>query len=195
MAGERKLTEILEESDKVSKAGLVTRQERADEMLLTAVKGDPFGAVLYMKGKANWRWPLWRKTTVSVQDGWRKEILEEAAKVARHNPANKASSLRAGDLLSMLFEHAVHILGMPLGDLDTWTKRVFDASESVVLGPKTQHEKTPHPRSKERRILTALYQRYVENNHKKPEWLLRTHEPGLKKFFTVPGSGESSTDD
>ncbi len=150
----------------------------------------------------------------------------------------------------------MHNLGMSLGDLDTWAKRVFDAPESVnrasatiskhrlekfnvypikeynlfqgvlkdsKLGPvkpldpknadamtawrlednqfyleyvlKTpfpiqEHEKTPHPRSKERRILTVLFQKYFENNKDKPEWLLRAREPGITKFFPVPGSVE-----
>jgi hypothetical protein len=251
----------LEEADRASKASLATRQERADEMQLTAEKGDPLGAMLYTLGKANLRWPLWRKATVPVQDGWRKEILEEAAKGRRASTSNKARAQVSDDLLSLLFEHAVHSFGVPLGDLDTWAKRVFDASEAVnrktttvsahrlqkfnvyptseyylfqralkasKLGPaepldkknvaamatwrredndfyldyvlKTpfpiqQREKTPHPRSTERRILTAMYQRYYEKNKNKPEWLIRAHEPGLKKFFTVPGSGESSADD
>jgi hypothetical protein len=61
--------------------------------------------------------------------------------------------------------------------------------------PIQEHEKTPHPRAQERRILTVLFQKYFENNKCKPEWLLRTLEPGITKFFPVPGSVESSTDD
>ncbi len=183
-------------------------------------------------------------------------MMQESAR-----KSNKGNTQKFSDLLSVFFEHAVHNLGMPLGDLDTWTKRVFDASESVnrftgtvskhrlekfnvypikeynlfqgdqkdsKLGPvkpldtknvdamaacrlednefyldyvlKTpfpiqEHEKTPHPRSQERRILTVLFQKYFENNKGKPEWLLRTREPGITTFFPAPGSVESSADD
>jgi hypothetical protein len=34
--------------------------------------------------------------------------------------------------------------------------------------PIQQHEKTPYPRSPERRILTVVYQKYFEVNKKKP---------------------------
>ena len=180
----------------------------------------------------------------------------EAAKKSIHH-VNQGKTQKASDITSMLFQHAVHNLGLPLGDLDAWAKRVFDASEAVTrasttisahrlhkfnvhpikeynlfqgslrdsnLGPVKpldtkndeamkawrradndfylgyvlrtpfpieQHEKTPHPRSQERRILTALYHKYFENNRKKPEWLLRTHKPGLTDFFTVPASART----
>jgi hypothetical protein len=68
--------EILEAADRAQKASLTIRQERADEMRLTAKKGDPLGAMLYSLGKANLRWPLWRRATLTQKDGWRKEILE-----------------------------------------------------------------------------------------------------------------------
>ena len=81
--------EILEESDRVQKAGLATRQERADEILLTAVKGDPLGVMLYSSGKANLRWPLWRGGTNTQQDGWRKEILEESDRAQKAGLATR----------------------------------------------------------------------------------------------------------
>ena len=78
----------MEESDRAQKEGLPTRQDRVDEMLLTAIKGDPLGVMLYNLGKANLHWSLWSGDTKTQQDGWRKEILEEADRAQKETLAH-----------------------------------------------------------------------------------------------------------